>query len=156
MEDQIAEFGPTITKSQANAPASNNAYAAFFEKDDINIPVKRSMTHMAKDDLDKNRARMAIEGDIRRINRDVIHGIIPDLTLADLEPFFRLVAEARGTYIKHLLDLTKHLKKPLDDSEVRELGLRRRAYDELIHGAQAMETAIERGYIDFKRGAVKD
>jgi len=110
---------------------------------------------MAKDDLDKNRALMAIEGDIRRINRDVIHGMIPDVDLKLLEPFFQLVAEARGAYIKHLLKVTATSKGSLDDSNVRELNLRRRAYDELIHGAHALETAIERGYVDFKRGAVK-
>lgn len=108
-------------------------------------------------DTEINRARLAIEDDIRRINREVIHGLIPDVALADLEPFFHLVAEARGSYIKHLLELTQNRKKlPLDDNEVRELNLRRRAYDELIHGAHALETAIERGYIDFRRSGGKD
>lgn len=110
---------------------------------------------MTTTETEINRARLAIENDIRRINREIIHGLIPDVALADLEPFFRLVAEARGTYIKHLLELTRGKKLPLNDDEVRELSLRRRAYDELIHGAHALETAIERGYVDFKRVGVK-
>ncbi|MEQ8227332.1 MAG: hypothetical protein RIA64_04535 [Rhodospirillales bacterium] len=106
---------------------------------------------MPSDDRDIGRARMEMQAMLRDINRETIHDLVPNLSGAELTPYFKLVAKARGLYIKRLIELadgTDHL--PSDD-QVRELNLLRRSYDELIHGAQMIETAIERGYIDVDK-----
>ncbi|PIW27111.1 MAG: hypothetical protein COW30_11475 [Rhodospirillales bacterium CG15_BIG_FIL_POST_REV_8_21_14_020_66_15] len=87
---------------------------------------------------------------LRDINRTTIHELVPNLSVAELKPYFMLVAKARGTYIKRLVDLAHGLDHLPSDEQVRELSLLRRSYDELIHGAQMIETAIERGYIDVE------
>lgn len=98
-----------------------------------------------------NRTHMEMEQLLRRINGEVIHKLVPGISVKSLEPFFRLVAEARGTYIKSLLSVTNKVDGLPTDEQVRELALLRRTYDELIHGAQALETIISRGYIDIKK-----
>jgi len=95
-----------------------------------------------------NHARMAMQQELRKLNREVIHDLVPELGLDKLTPFFRLVARARGLYIKQLIDITNEVSDMPTDAQVKELSLLRRSYEELINGAQMIETAIERGYID--------
>ncbi len=106
---------------------------------------------MPSDDRDIGRARMEMMAQLREINRDVIHGLVPNLSTEDLTPYFKLVAKARGLYIKRLIDLAANEADLPSDEQVRELSLLRRSYDELIHGGQMIETAIERGYIDVDK-----
>lgn len=101
------------------------------------MPIKRTM--------------LAIHDELRRINRDVIHGLIPELNLKKLNPFFNLVAKARGLYIQKLLEITDATNEMPTDDQVRELSLLRRSYEELLQGAHIIETAIERGYIDVDK-----
>ncbi len=100
------------------------------------------------DDKTIKHAIMAMQQELRRINREVIHELIPELNLKKLDPFFHLVAKARGLYIKKLLEITDAAHGMPTDDQVRELSLLRRSYDELLQGGHMIETAIERGYID--------
>lgn len=98
-----------------------------------------------------NRTHLEMEQSLRRINAETINKLVPDISVKKLEPFFTLVAEARGSYIKSLLAVTDKVEGLPTEEQVRELSLLRKTYDELIHGAQALETIISRGYIDVER-----
>ena len=98
-----------------------------------------------------NRAHMEMEQSLRRINNEVINKLVPGISVKSLEPFFTLVAEARGSYIKNLLAVTENVDGLPTEQQVRELALLRKTYDELIHGAQALETIVSRGYIDVEK-----
>ena len=106
---------------------------------------------MPSDDRDIGRARMEMQGILRDINRETIHDLVPNVSATELTPFFKLVARARGMYIKRLIELAQGTDDLPSDEKVRELNLLRRSYDELVHGAQMIETAIERGYIDVEK-----
>ena len=100
---------------------------------------------------DVNRLLMALERSMREINREVINPEIPALTIDDLRPVLHLVAKARASYLKALLDLGARV----DDAqaaagELDELARLRREYEELASAAKALETAIQRGYLDIR------
>jgi hypothetical protein len=98
-----------------------------------------------------NRLLMEIEHMMRAVNREVINPQIPQLTVDDIRPVVCLVAHARASYLKTLVDLGSLVgedAKP-DQQQFDELALRRREYDELVHAAQALEAAIQRGYLDI-------
>lgn len=102
------------------------------------------------DDRQIAHARMQMERMLRDINREVINDLIPELNEEQVEPLFRLVATARGKYLKRLLDLAHHSTDLPTEQQVKELNLLRRSYEELLSGGQMLETAIERGYLDVK------
>lgn len=104
---------------------------------------------MVDSDVDINRMHLEMEHLLRKINRKVINDIVPGLKVKDLEPFFTLVAQARGAYIKSLLEVTSKVEGLPTDEQVRQLSLLRKTHDELMHGAQALEAVISRGYIDI-------
>jgi hypothetical protein len=106
---------------------------------------------MPSDERDIGRARMQMHDILREINRETIHDLVPNVSVTELKPYFKLVAKARGLYIKSLVDLAHKTDDLPAEGQVRELNLLRRSYDELIHGAQMIETAIERGYIDIDK-----
>lgn len=97
-----------------------------------------------------SRLRLAFEQQMRTINRDTLNPMIEELTLEDLEPMLRMVAEARGNYLKAVLEIANtsggHLP---DDPQIKSLHQHRIRYDELVSAAQALETAIQRGYLDI-------
>lgn len=95
-----------------------------------------------------NHARMVMQHELQRINREVIQELVPELNLKKLDPFFHLVAKARGLFIKKLLEVTDAAQGMPTDDQIKELSLLRRSYEELLQGGHMIETAIERGYID--------
>lgn len=100
---------------------------------------------------DINRLLMELERSIRDINREVINPQITELTLDGLRPVLCLVATARARYLKALFDLAasedEDSTRPTD-AQFEELRQLRGEYDELMSGAKALETAIQRGYLD--------
>lgn len=98
---------------------------------------------------DKSRLLLEIDKNIREVNREVINPEIPELKLDDVMPVMRMVARARASYLKELFDLAAvaEEKMPSPD-QIKQLRLLRVIYDELVSGAKAMETAIQRGYLD--------
>lgn len=107
---------------------------------------------MAPESLDHNRMLLEIDRTIRDLNRSTINPMIPELTLNDLCPVMELVARARGLYLKELFEVTEISgdQMPSQD-QIGRLKKLRENFEELVKGAQALETAIERGYLDVNR-----
>lgn len=97
---------------------------------------------------DNNRLLLELSKNLRDINYDILHPILPDLDIEDLEPVLRLVARARGAYIKEIFDLASVSKDELPSPEqIQQLKQLRETFEELLNGAQALETTLQRGYI---------
>ncbi|WP_419799159.1 MAG: hypothetical protein ACNI26_05680 [Terasakiella sp.] len=102
-------------------------------------------------DAQLGRIKLKMDKTIREINQVVINPEIPELSSEDLEPVFRLVAKCRAAYLKQLFHVTLAAKKGLpDNGQIQELADLRNTYEEILKATQALETAIERGYLDMK------
>lgn len=100
---------------------------------------------------DNNRILLEIDKIIRELNREIINPAIQELTVADLSPVLKLVARARSAYLKQLLDIANIAGDGLPPPEqVKQLQRLRLTFEELVKGSQAIETAIQRGYLDVK------
>jgi len=103
---------------------------------------------------DINRMLMEFERSMRSINREVINPEIKELTIDGLRPVIRLIAQARARYLKALFELgNKRPGQAPDDQQLEELSRLRHAYEEMAQAAQALETAIQRGYLDVRPSA---
>jgi hypothetical protein len=102
---------------------------------------------------DTNRLLMELERDMREVNRQTINPMIQELSSNGLRPVLSLVASARGRYLKALFSLAAEAPDALpSDDQYEQLAKRRREYEELASGAKALETAIQRGYVDVRPG----
>ena len=104
---------------------------------------------------DINRLLMELERSMRTINHEVINPEITELTIDGLRPVLCLVANARARYLKALFDLGASEKESggrPTEAQFDELRQLRLEYDELVNGAKALETAIQRGYLDVIPG----
>ena len=98
-----------------------------------------------------NRMLLELERSMRSINREVINPEIKELTIDGLRPLIRLIAQARARYLRALFELgDKNSGHTPDDRQLEELGRLRRVYEEMAHAAKALETAIQRGYLDVR------
>ena len=96
-----------------------------------------------------NRLLMELEHSMRTINREAINPEFQPMTLDDLRPVLSLVAGARARYLKELFNLGANAPGGrLSASQLDTLAQLRREYDELVSAAKALETAIQRGYLD--------
>jgi len=106
---------------------------------------------MAGGELDNNRLLLEISSRIRELNRRIINPVIPELALDDLSPVLKLVAMARAAYLKELFDLAGIVGDQIPSpGQVTQLSHLRSTYEELVTGVQALESAIERGYLDVQ------
>lgn len=100
-----------------------------------------------------SRMLLAFEQQMRNINREILNPLIESLSPADLEPMLRMVAKARALYLQELLKVAGESGGELpDDQQIKVLHQRRLRYDELVAAAKALETAIQRGYLDVTSG----
>ena len=101
--------------------------------------------------VDNNRMLLELDKLRREINRETISPVIPALSLDELKPMLTMVASARAQYVRELLDLAKLSPdaKPTPP-QIERLRHYREAYDELVKAAHALETVIEREYLDIK------
>lgn len=98
---------------------------------------------------DNNRLLIELEKRIRDLNREIINPTIPALGVDDLTPVMQLVARARATYLAELFAITAAVDEGLPNGDqLNTLRRLRLTYEELLQGAQALETAIQRGYLD--------
>ena len=98
-----------------------------------------------------SRLKLILDKTIREVNQEVINPEIPELTMADIEPVLRLVAKSRAAYLKKLFQVTLKAGKGLPSAEtIDDLAEYRESYEELLKATQALETAIERGYLDVQ------
>jgi len=103
---------------------------------------------------DINRLLMELERSMRLINREAINPAIQELTIDGLRPVLCLVANARARYLRALFDLGASAEdgRPTE-AQLDELATLRREYSELTEAARALETAIQRGYLDVQPSA---
>lgn len=107
---------------------------------------------MPNDSLDHNRLLIEMDRAIQNVNREVINPEIPELTLGRLTPVISMVARARSEYLKSLFGITELVGDGLPTKEqTAELHEKRTTFEELLNAAQALETAIDRGYLDVSR-----
>lgn len=99
---------------------------------------------------DNNRLLLELERIRRDVNREVINPEIPELSMADIEPIIRMVARVRLAYLREFLDIARLGGDLPSSHQVEMLRELRLAYDELVAAANAMETAIQRGYLDVR------
>jgi hypothetical protein len=83
------------------------------------------------------------------LNQEIINPEIPEVKLEDLEPVLRLVARTRAAYLKELFAVTQGAGVHLPSAaQVERLQDARETYEELLKASQALEAAIDRGYLD--------
>ena len=96
------------------------------------------------------RQLLELEQQRRLINRQTINADISLSGVEDIDPILRMVAKVRASYLKALFDLAREhdsLPTPTQIEALRDL---RESYDELVNASNALETALERGYIDLE------
>ena len=89
-----------------------------------------------------------LEQGIRAANREVVHTLIPAL---DKDSFFGLalaVAKLRANYLEAALRMSR-AKEPTSPILIAELKTKRELYDEGRLAFEALQRAIERGYVDI-------
>jgi len=98
----------------------------------------------------ENNRQLLLQIDEKRkaLNQEIIDPMVPDLKIEDLTPIIKLVAQIRGTYLKELFDISSTVGDGTPTQEqIQRLRGFRIAYEEFVAGSQALETAIERGYL---------
>jgi hypothetical protein len=81
-------------------------------------------------------------------NREVIHRQIPNLTRETFQQLAVMVARYRAAYLEAAIKLSD-AADPTDAQRLAELKHRRELFDEGRAAFEALERAIERGYVDF-------
>ena len=97
---------------------------------------------------DSKRLLLELEKIRRDINREIMNPVIPELSLASMRPLITLAARARLAYLQALMDLAKQPPETPSQEQITLLGRRRETYEELRAAVNALETAIDRGYLD--------
>ncbi len=101
--------------------------------------------------IDNNRMLLELEKLRREINREIINPLVPVLSQEDLKPLITLVARARAHYVRETLDLAAAASDiPPTAEQIARLRHHRETYDELVKAAGALESVIEREYLDVR------
>lgn len=91
-----------------------------------------------------------VERKIAEANREILHERIPELNKDSFVDLAKHVARLRATYLQVALEG----KEGEDANEfVQELRRRREAYDEARDAFEALQRAIQRGYVDIGEAA---
>ena len=91
-----------------------------------------------------------IEQSIRESNREIIHGQIPELTKERFVEFALVVARLRASYLQASLGLARGGPEAAQgEGVIAALRQHRVAYDEAREAFEALQRAIERGYVDI-------
>ncbi|MHA7878677.1 MAG: hypothetical protein ACX931_02725 [Saccharospirillum sp.] len=102
--------------------------------------------------VDNNRLLLELDKRRRDINRDILNPAIPELSLEDLDPVLTMVANARLAYIQELLEIARMTPDTGPSVEqIKQLRNCRITYDELVSAVNALETVIQRDYLDVKK-----
>ena len=92
-----------------------------------------------------------IEHGIQAANREVIHAAVPEL---NKQSFFGLavaLAKLRASYLQAALQILR-TPEPEIPALLDDVAHRRQAFEEGSKAFEALERAIERGYVDIGRG----
>ena len=82
-------------------------------------------------------------------NREVIHQLIPDLSAETFQQLAVMVARFRANYLAAAIKLSAAANA--DASSLDDLKLKRDLYEQGRAAFEALERAIERGYVDIRR-----
>jgi len=99
-------------------------------------------------DKDNYRLLLELEKMRRDVNRDIINAALPAISLEDIRPILVMTANARAAYIERTVAISSAASE-ISAQHVAELQSLRHTYDELVAAANALETAINRGYLDI-------
>ncbi|MEM1145876.1 MAG: hypothetical protein AAGI88_25165 [Pseudomonadota bacterium] len=99
---------------------------------------------------DGSRLLLELEKLRRDINREIMNPAIDEVSIEDFRPIITIVARARLRYLEQLFAISKAAPDLPSRDKIAELEQRREAYDELCSAANALETAVERGYLDVR------
>ena len=101
---------------------------------------------------ESRRLLIAIDAEIREINRATINPMFTQLKLSDLTAVIKMAAKARGRYLRLLYDMAHAAPDNIPSAAaIEELTAARQIYEELVKGSQALETAIDREYLDVSK-----
>lgn len=101
--------------------------------------------------VSNNRLMLELEKVRREINRSIINPMIPEMVLEDLKPMLTMVAHARAAYVTELLEIAKLSPDSVpSNDQIKQLRQCRETYDELVRAVNALETVIQRDYLDVK------
>ncbi len=103
-------------------------------------------------DKNINRLIMQFEQLMKTANREQINPKIDELTIENLNPIVNLVARSRAEYIEQLYSLCKKYEDKEEfpsTEEMQKLRAYRLRFEELADGSKAIETSIQRGYLDL-------
>jgi len=81
------------------------------------------------------------------VNKATLNAGIDDLNLGKLKPIVEMVARSRAAYISELMSTADQATDKAPNIE--RLKARREEFMELVEATNALETAIERGYLDI-------
>jgi hypothetical protein len=95
--------------------------------------------------------RDEVEMAIFNANTEIIDRETPGFTRDSFMKLAIAVAEARARYIKVAIEVAAVAGKTPPREMIDALAEARRAYDEILHAFQAVERAIERGYISVAK-----
>jgi hypothetical protein len=90
-----------------------------------------------------------IEHGIRVANRDIIHQRISEITEQDVLHLAVQVSRYRAEYLAAAFELARHKEKTPGADAIGRVRARREAYEEAVHAFEALQRAIERGYVDL-------
>lgn len=90
-----------------------------------------------------------IERNIREANRGIIHDRIPELDQAGFAEFAQRVARLRASYLQAALEAGTRMEDDEKSPWVESLRRHREAYEEAREAFEALQHAIERGYVDM-------
>jgi hypothetical protein len=100
---------------------------------------------------DSNRLLLQLEPAIREPDQETINPVLPELSLAGLNPVMSIVAKTRANYLQALFGLAESGEGDGPDAgQIEKLRTLRQTFEEMVAGAQAIETAIQRGCLDVK------
>lgn len=110
------------------------------------------MSNHVMDADDQRQLMMRFSHAVREGNRAIINAMIPEISLDDLAPVIALLARIRGGYLRQLLEITEGAGEGLPRAEeIEKLSQLRSTYEEMSTATQALEVALERGYLDIKQ-----
>lgn len=102
--------------------------------------------------IEHNRLLMLWEKALKEVNREIINPKFKELTIDDLKPVLELVARSRADYLEELFEIAEGVKDGLPTKEhIEQLRRQRECFEELVAASKALETAVQRGYLDVHK-----
>ena len=99
-----------------------------------------------------NRLLLELDKFRRELNRETISPLFENINVETFAPIAKTCAKARADYVNCLIGITSNEKEGVpDQKQIDQLRQFRIAYEELVSAANAMETVIERGYVDAEQ-----